>query len=375
MAPAPGGPARAVLGGGFGGFMLMFLPGHLIAGTPWPWPFYFTALLPTFLLATYSLIYGLLPRVLGAPQRPLPLLLLLLAGWVVAGAVLNNLMEPFYEFVLAPRLFHKMPDRAFHWEEVARELRLGFFPMLLIAGLAGAIKVVGGWHEQQRLRQHLRRQQLQVEPAAAESPAPAPFLFQALRTLRTLTAQKSPDSPAAVLHLSALLRYLLYESQQDAVPLADEVQMLHHYVALERLRLGPGVDVSLSCSGALGAHAIAPLLLLPFVENAFRHGTGPQLECSWVSIDLVASENYIIFKIINGLEGGATERRDGPGLTGARQRLRRLYPDRHEPGPRVCGGHLFGGSAPARGFAGAPAPAERIEPPVNAGRRHFTPNP
>jgi LytS/YehU family sensor histidine kinase len=104
---------------------------------------------------------------------------------------------------------------------------------------------------------------------------------------------------------------------------------VQHYVALEQLRLGPRVEVSLSFSGPLSAYAVAPLLLLPFVENAFRHVTGNQLECSWVSIDLVVNNNFVIFKIINSQAGVAAAVREGPGLGHLRQRLARLYPGRH----------------------------------------------
>lgn len=247
--------------------------------------------------------------------------------------------------------------------------------MLLIAGLACAIKVYDGWHEQQQLRQHLLQQQLQVELQLLKAQLQPAFLFQALRTLRALTAQKSPESPAAVLHLSALLRYLLYESRQDAVPLADEVEMLHHYVALERLKLGPSVDVSLSSSGTLGAHAIAPLLLLPFVENAFRHGTGRHLECSWVSIDLVASGNFITFKVINSLPEDGAEWRDGPGLTGARQRLALLYPDRHDLDLGVESDIFLMALRLHGSFPGPPLSAESVEVPVAARPQHLTSTP
>ena len=155
-------------------------------------------------------------------------------------------------------------------------------------------------------------------------------MFDTLRALQALTAQKSPAAPAAVLHLAAVLRYLLYESPQAAVPLADEAELLQHYVALEQLRLGARVEVSLTISGAPGPHLIAPLLLLPLLENAFRHGTGPAQECPWVSIDLVAKPRSLTFKVINSQAAAGAAPPDGPGLRALRERLSRLYPGRHE---------------------------------------------
>ena len=309
-------------------FMLMFLPAHLATGVPWPWKLYVLALLPAFMLATYSLLYGVLPRLLRAQQDVVAALLL--AGWVVASAVLCNLMGALYGFVLAPALFQEVPDEAFKWTDVFGSLHLGFFPLLLVAGLASAIKLFQDWHKQQQLSQQLFQRKLQAELALLKAQLQPAFLFSTLASLRALTTQNSPDSPAAVLHLSALLRYMLYESQQDTVPLADEAEMMQHYVALEQLRLGGRVEVSFSFSGTLGAYSIAPLLLLPFVENAFRHGTGPELECPWVSIDLVAQKRGVSFKVLNSQAWNGTERREGLGLGLVRQRLRRLYPDRQE---------------------------------------------
>lgn len=309
-------------------FMLMCLPAYLFVGAPIIWRQYFTSALPAFLLGTYPLVYGLLPQLLRPRQGVRPLLLLV--AWIVACALLINLLDLCYDFVVGPRLFQQMPNRTFHWAEVTEHLHMAFFPLLLIAGFLSAMKVFNRWHEDQQLHQQLLQRKLQAELALLKAQLQPAFLFSTLASLRALTAQNSPDSPAAVLHLSALLRYMLYESQQDTVPLADEAEMMQHYVALEQLRLGGRVEVSFSFGGALGAYSIAPLLLLPFVENAFRHGTGSELECPWVSIDLVAQKRGVSFKVINSQAWNGTERREGLGLRLVRQRLRRLYPDRHE---------------------------------------------
>ena len=114
------------------------------------------------------------------------------------------------------------------------------------------------------------------------------------------------------------------------MPLADEVAMLRHYLALETLRLGPRVEVSLHFSGALAESSIAPLLLLPLLENAFRYGTGTRQECPWVSIDLVAKSRSLTFKVINSQPNAPADWHEGPGLRTLRQRLERLYPGHHE---------------------------------------------
>ncbi len=305
---------------------LIQLPAHFIIGTPlYVWGLFFNQL-PALLLATYPLLYWILPRLLRQQQLSF---LGLLAGWLLAAILLANATRTLYDFGLGPSWFGEVPGRTFQWGNYL-ELDYTWFVLLVAAGAASAIKVTNGWYEQRQRQQALLQRKLQAELQSLKAQLQPTFLFNTLRTLHVLTAQKSPASPAAVLQLSALLRYMLYESPLDAVPLADEAEMMRHYVALEELRGGSRVEVSLNFSGALGAHFIAPLLLLPFVENAFRDGTGPQQECPWVSIDLVAKKTSITFKVINSQTQAPADLGESAGLASIRQRLARLYPGRHE---------------------------------------------
>ena len=253
-----------------------------------------------------------------------------LAGWVAGSAAVSNLLWLSYGVFWNPVLFGRPAFLKLDWPSMAGDLNAGFFTLLLAAGIASAVKVFNEWYEQRQLGEALRQHQLRTELELLKAQLQPAFLFDALRSLQSLAAQQPAAAPAAVLHLAAVLRYTLYESPRDAVPLAGEAAMVRHYVALEKLRLGPHVDVSLSFSGPLDAHTVAPPLLLPLVENAFRYGTGARLECPRVSIDLVAKNNSVTFKVINSQ--GATEAgaHEGPGLGSLRRRLARLYPGRHE---------------------------------------------
>lgn len=307
---------------------LLQLPNPLFIGWRKYWAGYLLTQLPLFLLATYPLLYGLLPGLLR--HRQLGRFVLGLAGWVLASAALSNLLWLSYGAYWCPLLLGWPAFLKLDWNSMVDDLNVGFFTLLLAAGGASAIKVFNEWYEQRQLGEALRQRQLQAELQLLKAQLQPAFLFSTLRTLHALTTHRSPQSPAAVLHLAALLRYMLYESPQDTVPLADEAKMIQHYVALEQLRLGHRVDVSLNFSGVFAGHRIAPLLLLPFVENAFRHGTGAQLECPWVSIDLVVAPQLVIFKVINSQAATDPATSDGPGLSGLRQRLTRLYPGRHQ---------------------------------------------
>jgi hypothetical protein len=306
---------------------LIQLPSPLFMGARLYWRSYVLAELPTLLLGTYPLLYGLLPLLLVRRQPWLFLGALL--GWVVAAALVSNLFWVGYTWVVTPVFFGEKPPQAFHWADVFGDLNFGFFALLLVAGAASAVKVFNEWYRQQQLSQVLRQRQLHAELQLLKAQLQPDFLFSSLRTLHALTLHKSPDSPAAVLHLSALLRYMLYDSQLDAVPLADEVDMMRHYVALEQLRPGSQLEVSLNFSGALDHHRIAPLLLLPFVENAFWRTTHAPHECPWLSLDLVAKAHSLTFKVINSQPTTADPASE-PAFASVRKRLARLYPGRHQ---------------------------------------------
>ncbi|GAB3833299.1 sensor histidine kinase [Hymenobacter jeollabukensis] len=301
--------------------LIIQLPAHWGNGTRLYVLGLFFNQLPASLLATYPLLYWLLPRLL---RQRRPLTLLLLAAWVVACAPLTMLTVIFFDLGVLPGLFHTRIDPAFHKVDYWH-LNYTFFITLLTAGIAVTVKITREWETQRRQRQQLRQQRLRTELQLLKAQLQPAFLFGTLRSLQHLTAAKGPESPGAVLHLAELLRYMLYESPHDTVPLADEVAMMRRYVALEQLRLGRRVEVSLNCSGSFEDYAIEPLLLLPFLENAFRHGTAPALDCAWISIDLVARQRQLVLKVINSQPPDAVGWTEGAGLRRVRQRLEHHY--------------------------------------------------
>jgi hypothetical protein len=297
---------------------LMQLPAYFMAGASLYVGGIFFVQLPASLLTIYPLLYWILPRL---QRGQFGLLLVLLGAWAAYSNLVIDVLRALYDWWPGPAHFA--------WANY-RDLGYTWFVLMATAGAASTFKLMRDWSEQQQLGQQLQQRKLHAELQLLKAQLQPPFLFDTLGTLHALTLRKSPEAPAAVLHLAELLRYLLYASSQDAVPLADEVDMLRHYLALEQLRLGSRVEVALNFSGALGGATVAPLLLLPLLENAFRHGTGAAQECPWVSLDLVAKPHSMTFKVINSQAAASTTYQDGSSLRNLRERLNRLYPGRHE---------------------------------------------
>ncbi|HZH94768.1 MAG TPA: histidine kinase, partial [Flavisolibacter sp.] len=205
-------------------------------------------------------------------------------------------------------------------------------PFIHVGGIAVSIKLLSYWHRQKQETVEAQREKLTTELELLKAQLHPHFLFNTLNNLYAYTLDASDKAPEIVLKLSNLLRFMIYESRADRIPLRKEILLLQHYIELEGLRYGDRLDVSFSCRGAIDDKQIAPLLLLPFLENAFKHGTSKQLDQCWISFDLNVEGNTVHAKLVNSVDG-EEEREDttigGLGLQNVQRRLSLLYPGRH----------------------------------------------
>lgn len=155
------------------------------------------------------------------------------------------------------------------------------------------------------------------------------FLFNTLNNIYSLAVRNDPNTPPSILMLSNILRYTTDEASEHFVSLESEVAFLHDYVDLQRLRLGDKMNIDLRVLGPLTNKQIAPLLLLTFVENAFKYGLSNH-EPSLISIHLEAANGSIHFMCTNKLFAARRNAgRTGIGIANTRKRLDQLYPRRH----------------------------------------------
>ncbi|MDA3929889.1 MAG: histidine kinase [Prolixibacteraceae bacterium] len=149
------------------------------------------------------------------------------------------------------------------------------------------------------------------------------FLFNTLNNLYGLTLEKSERAPELVMQLSNILDYMLYRTNNTTVPLQQEIEMLHNYVAIEQARFEGRYPISFEVKGQYENLQIAPLLLLPLVENCFKHGIRKSIKASFVDIDIEIEKNSIIFKSSNSI--GSQQSTGGIGLPNMQKRLERIY--------------------------------------------------
>jgi hypothetical protein len=157
------------------------------------------------------------------------------------------------------------------------------------------------------------------------------FLFNSLNNLYALSLAQAPQTPDIILGLSNMLRYVLYDCTAEKVPLKKDIEALMNYIELERLRYEDRLELNVNMSPKLGEEEIAPLLMLPLVENAFKHGAAEATDTPWINIELYLKDKELSFKVSNSKPDQIQKhtQKGEIGLLNLRKRLDLLYPGQH----------------------------------------------
>lgn len=200
----------------------------------------------------------------------------------------------------------------------------------MVMALSTASRTVQQWHDTERRAARAEADKANAELSVLKAQIHPHFLFNTLNNIYALAVTGSPHTAASVLKLSKLMRYVTDEVQQDFVPLAREVECLEHYVDLQRLRLSRNTRVEMELSGETAGRQIAPLVLIPFVENVFKYGVSNH-QPSTIRIRLRADAGTISFFCQNQVFAPPDPPgRTGVGIANTRRRLAHLYPGTHE---------------------------------------------
>src|SRR5678810_1081919 len=168
---------------------------------------------------------------------------------------------------------------------------------------------------------HMRNQQLLKDNMEAQlqllrAQVHPHFLFNSLNNIYSQTQVESPKGSKMIMGLSDILRYILYEGQKPLVPLQQELLMIKEYINLEKIRYGNKLDVPVMIPYKTDDIYIAPLLLLPFVENCFKHGTSNMLENPWINLTVELKDTTLVMKLMNGKTplNGNLQNKQGIGI-------------------------------------------------------------
>jgi two-component system, LytTR family, sensor kinase len=201
-----------------------------------------------------------------------------------------------------------------------------FFFLFILAG-STAYRMIKDRTQADRFAREKENENLKTELSLLRSQASPHFMFNVLNNMVALARKKSDLLEPSLLKFSSIMRYMLYEDDEEKVPLEREIEYLQSYIDLQQQRFGKNVQVNVDFQKIDDNHEIEPMLLIPFVENAFKHGTG-MIEDAQITIQLKTEKDKLHFTVQNRYDPSSIEIRDktsGIGLTNVKRRLNLLY--------------------------------------------------
>ncbi len=286
----------------------------------WQWAAFEGLVLPVKIVSSYTIAYGLMPRFLYRKHywqffssaflsvMVFGMLLYLVSSYVVNPYILDG-TDPY-------------PISKFVYKGLE---------LVYIAALVLGIKFFQNYVYEQQRNQILAEQKVQAELKYLKNQMQPHFLFNTLNNIYGMVLSNDKSAADYIVKLSELLSYMLYDSDTKTIELSKEIEMLDSFIELERLRYHRKLDFSYSKGKLTPYLKIAPLLLIPFVENAFKHGPAKEEGASLITINVDTQNSILYFSVENSYshQDNDPSIQSGIGLENIKKRLDILYPDRH----------------------------------------------
>jgi sensor histidine kinase YesM len=281
----------------------------------------------------YTMLYFVFPNFI-LKRKYLLTLVWIFVLWFLCGAItlilLGKVMQPFLTLVLPPEKIFTPP-----------KIKGTSFFMAVMATNRGAYTIIASalmlkfgkhWYHKRYRNLQLQKENTEAQLQLLTAQVHPHFLFNTLNNIFSKTQTESPGGSRMIISLSDMLRYILYEGQKPLVPLKQEFTMVAEYIELERMRYGDKLEVHMLTPDVSDDIYIAPLLLLPFVENCFKHGADNLLQNPWMNLTIELKDTTLIMKLMNGKTPTRDSSQDKPGMgiSNVRKRLELLYNGKYE---------------------------------------------
>jgi len=234
---------------------------------------------------------------------------------------LSHLLKPiFEEFIISPAY---RPEVTISNNIFTNILLGGFFAFCGVV-----VRFIVEWFRNEKLKETLKQENIKSELMLLRQQVNPHFLFNTLNNIYSLVYKKADIAPDSVLKLSSIMRYMLYDSNSDFVDCKDEIAYLTNYIELEKLRLVNKENIIFQVDGDCSNCKIAPMLFIPFIENAFKHGN----QKNEISIKITFADNKIKLHCSNIISDKTASKDScgGIGLTNVKRRLNLIYPNKHK---------------------------------------------
>ena len=269
--------------------------------------------MPVGILQCYLIIYWLIPRFLLRKRY----------GLFLFGVFISSVAVIYFVDILTYKKF----DFLSIWMGIVSYISRGGPVFCLIFII---IKMLKTWYIKDREKDMLLRENLNAELQLLRAQVHPHFLFNTLNNIYSFILSDAPKAQSHVKKLEKMLRYMITECDQPFVPLSKEINMINDYVALEKVRYGSRLDMEIEITGDYKNKMIAPLLMIPFVENSFKHGASIMRGQQWINLTIEIKENKLEFNLSNSKpsQQKSTKNR-GIGLANVKKRMQLLYPEKH----------------------------------------------
>ena len=203
---------------------------------------------------------------------------------------------------------------------------------VMVATAACSIRLFKYWHLKEKRNLELLKEKTEAQLQLLTAQVHPHFLFNTLNNIYSKAQNESPGSAKMIMELSHILRYVLDEGKHELVPLENELQMLKGYIYLEKMRYDDKLDLHHSLASKTEDVYITPLLLLPFVENCFKHGTSKMLKNPWINLKIELADTLLFMKLMNGKQTSVDLNNDSKdtGIENVKKRLELLYKDKYD---------------------------------------------
>jgi two-component system LytT family sensor kinase len=313
------------------GLMYFFQPLSWSISVPYQLRIKQGIILGLMVIAFYLNSFILVPRFLLKNQSSI--YFLIVAG-IVAVIVLINIYADEWLNI------HQLMEAAFHKKGPAKHRGGGrdhswdfaiIATSALVLGISTSITTIQKWQLDKQLHQDLEQERVSSELSFLKAQINPHFFFNTLNNIYALTHVDAEVSRKAIHQLSRMMRYVLYDTQNSTTLLSQEIAFIKDYISLMELRLTDVVKIEFTSPATLKDLAIAPMIFLPFIENAFKHGVSAT-QPSHIGISINQKDTLIELNVVNTIikeQSNNLEKGSGIGLNNTRRRLDLLYPGKH----------------------------------------------
>ncbi|ACU02442.1 MULTISPECIES: sensor histidine kinase [Pedobacter] len=278
-------------------------------------------------LSIFYINYTLLIPILVEQKKKYGLyilsIFLLIAVMVIIKTVVASLNSDFF------LTYFSQDSGKIEYYEITKYVVFAIFVSGFFVVVSALLKFAVDWFGSERVQRDLLSEKRDMELQFLKSQLNPHFLFNSLNNIYSLAYQKSDKTADAILKLSEIMRYMIYESNDSWVSLSKEIAYVQSFIELQKLRFKDGAAVEFTINGEIDDQPVVPLILISFVENAFKHGVAND-PSDPIRINIIANQKILHFSITNKKNKHNKDQMGGVGLNNVERRLQLLYPERYK---------------------------------------------